>query len=126
MRHAARRGHRHGGHHPGSFLYHSLRIFESISLFFFIMTFVVIAVFLMGNYQEFQDTTQFLLLGILRVIAVLCSLTSAYYVVTLSVWSITRRHLLPFRFAYALLAVVLGVGAMATTSFLAVMVAPAS
>ena len=111
-------------HHPGSVLYHSLRIFESVSLFFCLATLIVSVVFVMGNYQEFQDETQFLLLEILRVAGVLCALSSLYYGGALLAWIVTRRHFLPGRLLYALTAVAVGAAGIAATSFVSVMASP--
>lgn len=110
--------------HRGSVLYRTMRLLEGMTAFFFVGSLVVLGLYLLGNYQEFLDDTQTLLLGILRVAGLLCALTGAYYTVTLILWMIRRHRFLPFRFLYALLATSVGLALSLAVTFLSVLLAP--
>ncbi len=101
-----------------------MRLLEGMTAFFFVCSFVVLGLYLLGNYQEFLDDTQTLLLRILRIVGLLCALTGGYYTVTLLMWMVRRHRLLLFRFIYGLLATSIGLALSLSVTFLSVLLAP--
>jgi hypothetical protein len=95
-------------HHHRSVLFRTVRIVESANLMFFIGTLLVLGLFVLGNYQEFMDRSQTMLLQLVFFLSLLCASTALFYLVSLIVWMIRRRHLLIFRVIYALVATVVG------------------
>ncbi len=108
----------------GSALYRNMRLLESITGFFFSCSLVVLGLFLLGNYQEFLDQTQMLMLSILRMCGLLCALTGVYYSGSLLLWMIRRRRFLLLRVLYALIATTSGIVLTLGVTFLTVMLAP--
>ena len=108
----------------GSALYRSMRLLESFTGFFFACSLVVLGMFLLGNYQEFLDQTQTLLLSILRICGLLCALTGIYYTGSLLLWMIRRRRFLLIRVIYALIATSAGIALTLGVTFLTVLLAP--
>lgn len=97
------------GPHPAtSVLYRTLRIVESAHLFFTFATQLTAGLFVMGNYQEFLDSSQLLLLQLLSIAGVLCAASGVWYVVSLSIWMIRRRRLMPLRFFGSLITTTMG------------------
>ncbi len=92
-----------------------MRLFEAANLFCLMSLLLIAGLFVLGNYQEFLDETQLMLLGILSVFSVLCVASGFCYVVTLTVWMITRRHRMILRLLYGLFATVTG-GLIATVA----------
>lgn len=89
--------------HPAtSVLYRTLRIVESAHLFFTLATLLTAGLFVMGNYQEFLDSSQLLLLQLLSIAGVLCAASGAWYIASLAIWMIRRRRLMLLRFVAAL------------------------
>ncbi|TVQ39239.1 MAG: hypothetical protein EA384_06985 [Spirochaetaceae bacterium] len=107
-----------------SALYRNMRLLEGITGFFFACSLIVLGVFLLGNYQEFLDQTQNLLLRILRICGLLCAMSGVYYTTSLLLWMIKRRRLLPLRVVYALIATSTGIVLTVGVTFLTVMLAP--
>ena len=101
--------------------YRNMRLLESISAFFFFCSLAVAGLFVLGNVQEFMDSTQMLLLSILRVSGLLCALTGVYYTVSLIFWMINRRKFLVGRFVYAVVATTVGAGFSLAVTFLGVL-----
>ena len=107
-----------------SAVYRNMRLLESISGFFLVSSLVVVGLFLLGNVQEFMDSTQLLLLTILRVSGLLCALTGVYYTISLVVWMFHRRRFLVVRFVYAIVATTVGAGLSLAVTFLGILLAP--
>jgi len=101
-----------------------MRIFEGFSVFFFIGMLLVLSTFLLGNFQEFLERSQLMLLGILRVTSLLCVLSSAYYGASLVIWMIRRRKLLLVRLVYDVFSVAIGVVVAFGANALTVLIAP--
>ena len=80
---------------------------------FFIGTLLVLGLFIMGNYQEFLDRSQSMLLSMVFLLGLLCVSTGLFYVVSLTAWMIRRRHALILRLLYGLLATAVGGAASA-------------
>jgi len=95
-------------HHHRSILFRTLRIVESANLLFLIGTLLVLALFVMGNYQEFMDRSQTLLLQMVFFLGLLCVSTGLFYLGSLIAWMIHRRHLLVWRIIYGLVATAIG------------------
>lgn len=69
---------------------------------------MVLGLFVMGNYQEFMDRSQNLLLQMLFFLGLLCVSTGLFYLASLIVWMVRRRHILVFRLIYGLVATAVG------------------
>ncbi len=109
-------------HHPVEFTtFRLMRNVEGISLFFAFFMLLVAALYWIGNYQDFLSDSQRMLLEILEVSGLLCALTSAYYLILLSVWMIRRRFLVVPRIIYAISAIVLGGLFASASSFLTIL-----
>lgn len=64
--------------------------------------------FIVGNFQEFLDRSQTMLLSMVFFLGLLCTATGVFYIVSLVIWTIRRKHLLFFRFVYGILATAIG------------------
>ena len=82
---------------------------------------LVVALYWIGNYQDFLSESQRMLLAIAEVSGLLCALTSAYYLILLSVWMIRRRFLVLPRIFYAVSAIILGGLLASASSFLTIL-----
>lgn len=85
---------------------------EAANLFFLLSVLLVTGLFVLGNFQEFLDSSQELLLVALSTLSTLCVASGICYVVALVIWMIRRRHVMAFRLLYGLLATTVG-GAVA-------------
>lgn len=110
---------RHPHHHS---LYHALRLIESITVFLFLGMLLVLALFFLGNYQEFLDSSQNMLLVILRVTSLASAVVGFYYLIALVIWMAIRKHPLILRTLFSLLvvgvSVLLALGSELVISFL--------
>jgi len=95
-------------HHHRSILFRTVRIVESANVLFFVGTLLVFGLFVMGNYQEFMDRSQNMLLQMVFFLGLLCVSTGLFYLGSLIVWMVRRRHILVFRVIYALVAIAIG------------------
>jgi hypothetical protein len=95
-------------HHHRSVLFRTVRIVESANLMFFVGTLLVFGLFVLGNYQEFMDRSQTMLLQLVFFLSLLCVSTGLFYLVSLIVWMIQRRHLLVLRVIYGFVATAIG------------------
>lgn len=98
-------------HRPRKQLFRTVRIVGSANAFFFVATLLVLGLFIMGNYQEFLDSSQVLLLQVLFFSGLLTLSTGLFYVVSLVTWMISRRRLVIVRLLYGLLSAAVGAGA---------------
>lgn len=101
-----------------------MRILEGANLFFLLTTVLVAVLFVLGNFQEFLDSSQLMLLSLLSVASTLCVASGICYVVALIIWMIRRRHVMIARFLYGLLAVTVGVGLSVAGGALEALVRP--
>ena len=73
------------------------------------------ALFVIGNYQQFLDSSLMLLLRLESGLSLLCVTSGVCYLAGLFAWMIRRRHVMFFRVVYGVVAVALGaVGAVGT------------
>ncbi len=105
-------------------LFRTLRVVETGNVFSFLASLLVLGLFLVGNYQEFLDNSQFMLLDILAVTSLVCAFTGIYYLVALVMWMVRRRHILLLRFFYALAATAVGAVLTLVLSLLEAIAAP--
>ncbi len=56
-------------------------IIKKISVFLFLLTAVVFITFIIGNFQEFLDSTQLILLNIFEIIAVTFIISGIYHII---------------------------------------------
>jgi hypothetical protein len=85
-----------------------MRLLETANVFFLLSMLLVVGLFVLGNFQEFQDTSQVLLLRMLSVMSMLCIASGLCYVVALMIWMIRRRHVMVLRVLYGLIATAVG------------------
>jgi hypothetical protein len=111
-----------GRHRPGAIFRTGIRVFESLTILFLLNCLVAFLLYVLGNYQDFLDSSQFLLLDVLRVSGALCTLAGLYYLVSLVVWSLRVRRVLVWRMLFSMAAALVGIVATGTTMFLSVLV----
>jgi len=83
-----------------------MRLLEGANLFFLLSVLLVVALFVLGNFQEFLDDSLLMLLDLLSTLSVLCIASGVCYVVALVIWMIRRRHFMALRLGYGVLATV--------------------
>ena len=105
-------------------LYRSVRILEGAYAGLFLFSIFVLALYFLGNYQEFLDSSQTLLLDLLKRTSLICALTSGYYLIGLIIWMIRRRHLTPFRLLFGIVALGISIFFSLGTNFLLIILAP--
>lgn len=98
--------------------FHIMRVLESASLFFVSFSLSVGALYIIGNYQNFLDRSQFMLLWVLRTGSLLSVLVTSYYLLVLIVWMYRRRFLVLPRILYAVASIVLLTMVLFGVSFL--------
>jgi hypothetical protein len=79
----------------------SIHIFESGSIFLFIMMILTGALFFLGNYQLFTDETQKILLKLLRWTSLAGLISTIYYFLLLVIWMFRRKKFLPLKITFA-------------------------
>lgn len=100
---------RHGDRQAGEHVtFRVLRILEGLSIFFSFFMLMVLALYLIGSIQQFLDSSQFLLLEILEITAILCVFVTGYYLLVLIVWMVRRRFFVLPRVLYSIAAILLG------------------
>jgi uncharacterized membrane protein len=91
--------------HPGhSLLYRIMRLLEGANLFFLLTVLLLAALLALGNFQEFLDSSQLMLLGLLSLASMLGVASGICYIVALVIWMIRRHRLMILRFAYGVVA----------------------
>jgi hypothetical protein len=108
-------------HAPNTFdriSFHTMRVLESASLFLVSFSLSVGALYIIGNYQNFLDRSQFMLLRVLRTGSLISVLVTAYYLLVLIVWMYRRRLLVLPRILYAVASIVLLTMVLFGVSFL--------
>jgi hypothetical protein len=99
------------------FLLHSLYwLAGRAAVFFFVLSILVFALYLLGNFQEFLDSSQLLLLGLLRV-SLLAEILAAlsYFVI---VFLLGRQRRYPGRLVLSLLSAVFSAALLVSVSYL--------
>jgi len=81
-------------------------------VFFFLAVLITAGLFVLGNFQEFLDQSQLLLLRFLSAAGILCAASGLWYVISLTVWMIRRRHLMLLRLLASLVSTTIGVSAV--------------
>ena len=99
-------------HQSGSILYRTIRVLEGTSFFSLVSLLLVGALFVLGNYQEFLDSSLLLLVRMMSALSLICIASGVCYVVGLVAWMARRRHIMLLRIVYGVIAV--GVGAAGT------------
>jgi hypothetical protein len=85
---------------------------------------LVVAVFVLGNYQDFLPESQILLLRIISAFGVLALGSGLWYVVALTIWMIRRRHLMLLRLVSGLLSTTLSLVLVVAASTLQTIAGP--
>jgi len=81
-----------------------MRLIEGANLFFLLSLLLVTALFVLGNFQGFLDTSLLMLLDLLSLLSILCIASGVCYVLALIVWMLRRRHLMVARLLYGVFA----------------------
>ena len=81
-----------------------MRLLEGANVFSLLSLAMVTGLFVLGNYQEFLDESQLMLLDLLSLLAMFGVASGLCYMVALVIWMIRRRHAMLFRFVYAVVA----------------------
>jgi predicted membrane protein len=89
------------------FLLRSLHLLEGASVFFLSASVLGFLMYLLGNFQSFQESTQLAILGIVQITGIIGLVVSLYYLSFLITWIIRRRRVPVTRLTYALIALVL-------------------
>lgn len=98
-------------HRPPKKLFRTVRIVGSANAFFFVATLLILGLFIMGNYQEFLDSSQAMLLQLLFLSGLLSLSSGLFYIVSLVTWMISRRRIVMIRFLYGLVSAAVGAAA---------------
>jgi hypothetical protein len=85
-----------------------------MSFFSLVSLLLVGALFVLGNYQEFLDSSLLLLVRLMSLLSLFCIASGLCYVIGLVAWMARRRHMMLLRFVYGVLAI--GIGAAGTVS----------
>ena len=101
-----------------------MRILEGANVFFLFALLLVAGLFVLGNFQEFLDESQLLLLQAASVLSMLCIASGVSYAVALVIWMIRRRHLMLLRLIYGILATVVASAAAVAGGALEALVRP--
>ena len=101
-----------------------MRLLEGASLFSLLSMLLATGLFVLGNFQEFLDTSQMLLLRVLSVSSMLCIASGLCYVVTLVIWMFRRGHFMALRILYGVVATAAGVVAAALAGVLETIARP--
>ena len=110
--------------HGRSLLSVFLRIVESLTVFLLVLALLALSLYLIGNYQSFLDSTQRLLLTLLRASGGICAVAALHYTVLLIVWTISRRHLLLGRMIFGVVATLIGLSLWLSVEGLVVFIGP--
>jgi hypothetical protein len=87
-------------------------------VFFFLAVLITAALFVLGNFQEFLDTSQLLLLQFLSAGGVLCAASGVWYLFSITIWMIRRRHLMLLRLVLTVISTSIGAGAVVVATAL--------
>lgn len=87
-----------------SVLFRTIRLLEGVNAFAFAGTVLVAGLFALGNYQEFLDGSQSMLLILVSFLSLLAVATGLSYVGSLIIWMIRRRRTLILRLLYGIVA----------------------
>ncbi len=111
-------------HPTPSVLYRTMRLLEGANVFCLMSLLLVAGLFVLGNFQEFLDQSQLMLLSIVSVLSVLCVASGLCYVIALSIWMVRRRRSMLLRLFYGLIATLMGGAAAAVAGALEAIVRP--
>jgi hypothetical protein len=99
------------------FLLHTLYwLAGRAAVFFFVLSLLVLALYLLGNFQDFLDSSQLLLLSILRISLLAEILTALAYFLMIFLLGRWRRY--PGRLVLCFLAAVFSTALLLAVSFL--------
>ncbi len=99
---------------------------EAATAFLLLFLLFVLGLFFLGNDQEFLDSSQTMLLDVLRLVSLLCALVALYYTIGLIVWMIRRGRFLLGRTLLGAVSILLGFGLSIGVNLVLVLLAPVS
>jgi hypothetical protein len=86
--------------------------------FFFISALLVLFFYLLGNYQDFLDSTQLFLLSLLNITLILQLVSGFYFAVFLSIRSFRERRFFVLRTILLILSLIFSAGLLVAMRFL--------
>jgi hypothetical protein len=107
-----------------SILYRTVRVLEGASFFSVAALLLVSALFILGNYQEFLDSSLDLLLRVMSGLSLVTIASGACYFAGLVAWMARRRHLMLLRAVYGIVAVAVGAAGSVSTGLLQALTQP--
>ncbi len=110
--------------HGRSLLSLALRLVESLTGFLLVLALLALGLYIIGSYQDFLDSTQRLLLTLLKSAGGVCSIASLYYTVLAAVWSFRRHHLLLGRLFFGAATALFGASLWLLVEMLVVFLGP--
>lgn len=89
-----------------------------LSVFFFLSSLLLFGMYLLGNFQEFLDSTQTMLLTAVRIVSFLSGISGLYYAVSLVISMVYRKKTRFLRLALSVLGSLVSFALAAGSSFL--------
>ena len=89
-----------------------------LTVFFVLFSLLILFLYIIGNYQEFLDSSQFMLLKILEVVSLFGGISGMYYIFFLFFVAITEKKLMVLRFVLTIISIFLCIFLFAGIKFL--------
>jgi hypothetical protein len=80
-----------------------------LTFFFVVFSLFIFSLYIIGNFQEFLDSSQFLLLKLLEIISLFAGIFSLYYIFFLMFIAIMEKKVMPLRFILTSLSILLSI-----------------
>ncbi|MBN2535314.1 MAG: hypothetical protein JXB88_20710 [Spirochaetales bacterium] len=78
-----------------------------LTIFFVLFSLLLLFLYIIGNYQEFLDSSQFLLLKLLEIISLFGAICGMYYIFFLFFIALLEKKILILRFILTILIIIL-------------------
>jgi hypothetical protein len=101
-----------------------IRTLQSTVLFLLVNTFVVLVLFGIGNYQEFLDTTQMMLLEILTYAGLMTTFISLYFIAVVIAVGIVKKRRHPAKLIFGVVSAAFGASLSMAVSLITAFIAP--
>jgi len=89
-----------------------------LTFFFVIFSLFILSLYIIGNYQEFLDSSQFLLLKMLEIISLFAGISSMYYIFFLLFIALIEKKIMLLRFILTSLSIILSIVLFSGIKFL--------
>ena len=93
-------------------------------MFALVSLLLVGALFVLGNFQQFLDSSLLLLVRLMSALSLLCIASGVCYIAGMLAWMVRRRHLMLLRVLYGLVVIVVGTTGTVGTGLLQAMARP--